>query len=122
MAGIICDFYGVEEDKITLEVEEQFLQEHQLFDFEGERYIIFASRNGGPKHPDWYFNLVANPDVQLEVKGEAFAASASVPAGDEAERLWSHCISQRPFLADMRQKALPRQLPLIVLERQEASA
>jgi hypothetical protein len=40
MAAVICDFYGVEEDKVTLEVDERFLQEHQLFDFEGERYII----------------------------------------------------------------------------------
>jgi deazaflavin-dependent oxidoreductase (nitroreductase family) len=83
---------------------------------DGERYVIFASRNGGPKHPDWYFNLVANPDVEIEVKGERFAARASVPEGDEAERVWSQCIAQRPFLADMRAKALPRKLPLVLLE------
>jgi deazaflavin-dependent oxidoreductase (nitroreductase family) len=85
---------------------------------DGERYIIFASRNGGPKHPDWYFNLVANPDVRLEVKGEAFAATASVPDGKEAERLWGQCIAERPMLAGLREKALPRQMPLVVLERQ----
>ena len=85
---------------------------------DGDRYVIFASRNGGPKHPDWYFNLVANPDVEIEVKGERFAARAGVPEGDEAERVWANCIAQRPFLADMRAKALPRKLPLIVLERQ----
>ena len=84
---------------------------------DGERYIIFASRNGGPKHPDWYFNLVANPDVRLEVKGEVFAARASVPEGEEAERLWGQCIEQRPMLAGLREKALPRQMPLVVLER-----
>ena len=86
---------------------------------DGERYVIFASRNGGPKHPDWYFNLVANPDVEIEVKGERFAATANVPEGDEAERVRSQCIAQRPFLADMRTKALPRKLPLILLERDE---
>ena len=37
-----CDFYGVGEEKVRLEVEERFLQEHQLFDFEGERYIIVS--------------------------------------------------------------------------------
>jgi len=42
MAAVTCDFYGVEEDKITLEVDEQFLQEQQQFDFEGERYIILS--------------------------------------------------------------------------------
>jgi hypothetical protein len=51
MAAMTCDFYGVEEDKITLEVDERFLQEHQLFDFEGERYIILsvAWTKEGPK-------------------------------------------------------------------------
>ena len=83
---------------------------------DGDRYVIFASRNGGPKHPDWYFNLVANPDVELEVKGERLPATASVPEGEEAERVWSQCIELRPFLADMRQKALPRRLPLVLLE------
>jgi hypothetical protein len=51
MATVICDFYGVEEDKITLEVDERFLQERQLFDFEGERYIILSVvwAKDGPK-------------------------------------------------------------------------
>ena len=89
---------------------------------DGDRYVIFASRNGGPKHPDWYFNLVANPDVELEVKGERFGAKASVPEGAEGDRIWAHCIAQRPFLADLRTKALPRVLPAIVLERAEAKA
>jgi hypothetical protein len=37
-----CEFYGIEEEKVTLEVEERFLQERQVFDFEGERYIILS--------------------------------------------------------------------------------
>ena len=51
MAAVICDFYGVEEDKITIEVDERFLQEQQLFDFEGERYIILSVvwMKDGPK-------------------------------------------------------------------------
>ena len=60
MAAVICDFYGVEENKITLEVDDQFLQEHQLFDFEGERYIILsvAWTKDGPKAnvmPHWEY-------------------------------------------------------------------
>jgi hypothetical protein len=51
MAAVTCDFYGVEEDKITLEVDERFLHEQQLFDFEGERYIILSVvwTKDGPK-------------------------------------------------------------------------
>ncbi len=49
--AVTCDFYGVEEDKITLEVDERFLREHQLFDFEGQRYIILSVvwAKDGPK-------------------------------------------------------------------------
>jgi hypothetical protein len=49
--AVTCDFYGVEEDKITIEVDERFLREHQLFDFEGERYIILSVvwTRDGPK-------------------------------------------------------------------------
>jgi hypothetical protein len=51
MAAVTCDFYGVEEDKITIEVDERFLREQQLFDFEGERYVILsvAWTKDGPK-------------------------------------------------------------------------
>jgi hypothetical protein len=51
MAAVACHFYGVEEDKVTIEVDERFLHEHQLFDFEGERFIILsvARTKDGPK-------------------------------------------------------------------------
>jgi hypothetical protein len=60
MAAVLCDFYGVEEEKITLEVDDRFLQEHQVFDFEGERYIIVSMvwTQGGPKAnvmPYWQY-------------------------------------------------------------------
>jgi hypothetical protein len=42
MAAVICEVYGVEEEKVIIEVEERFLQEQQQFDFEGERYIILS--------------------------------------------------------------------------------
>jgi deazaflavin-dependent oxidoreductase (nitroreductase family) len=87
---------------------------------DGERYVIFASRNGGPRHPDWYFNLLRNPEVEVEVGQERFAATALITDGEERERVWAHCVAQRPFLADMASKALPRVLPVIALERREA--
>ena len=51
MSAVTCDFYGVEEDKVMIEVDERFLHEHQLFDFEGERYIILSVvwTKDGPK-------------------------------------------------------------------------
>jgi deazaflavin-dependent oxidoreductase (nitroreductase family) len=84
---------------------------------DGDSYVIFASRNGGPKHPHWYLNLRDNPDVNVEVGTEKFAASATTASGDAADRIWAACIEQRPFLADLRTKALPRQMPLVLLTR-----
>ena len=84
---------------------------------DGERYVIFASRNGGPTHPDWYHNLVANPDVEVEVGAEKFSAKAFVTAGEERQRVWAHCVAQRPFLVDHAARAHPREIPVICIER-----
>jgi hypothetical protein len=61
MSAVTCDFYGVEEYKVTIEVDERFLHEHQLFDFEGERYIILSVvwTKDGPKAnvmPYWEYS------------------------------------------------------------------
>jgi hypothetical protein len=79
MAAVTCDFYGVEEDKITIEVDERFLQEHQQFDFEGERYIILSVvwTKEGPKAnvmPYWeYTSLHTRSRRGMALPGEADA-------------------------------------------------
>jgi deazaflavin-dependent oxidoreductase (nitroreductase family) len=88
-----------------------------MYLMDGERYIVLASRNGGPKHPHWYHNLAANPDVEVEVGTQKFAARATVTSGAERERVWAQCVALRPFLADHAARAQPRQIPVIALER-----
>jgi deazaflavin-dependent oxidoreductase (nitroreductase family) len=56
-------------------------------DYEGKRYI-FASYAGAPTHPDWYHNLVANPDVTVEVGTETYEATASPVSMDERDRIY----------------------------------
>jgi hypothetical protein len=63
MAAVMCDFYGLEEGKITIEVDDRFLQEQQQFDFEGERYIILSVvwTKAGPKAnvmPYWEYTTL----------------------------------------------------------------
>ncbi len=84
---------------------------------DGDRYVIFASRNGAPSHPDWYHNLVANPDIEVEVGTEKFAARAVVTAGADRQRVWAQSVAQRPFLTDHAARAHPREIPVICLER-----
>jgi deazaflavin-dependent oxidoreductase (nitroreductase family) len=55
---------------------------------EGDRYYVFASKAGADHHPDWYHNLVAHPDVTIEVGTESLAATARVATGDERTRIW----------------------------------
>ena len=47
-----------------------------IYSTDGDRYVVIASKGGEPTHPDWYRNLVANPNVTLEVGGETFPCAS----------------------------------------------
>ena|SRR3990172_6684344 len=82
----------------------------------GGQLIVFASKNAAPMHPDWYFNLVAQPQVTVEVDKETFAATAVVTSGAERQRVWDESVRQHPFLSEMQART-PRQIPIVALER-----
>ncbi|HKB94145.1 MAG TPA: nitroreductase family deazaflavin-dependent oxidoreductase, partial [Gaiellaceae bacterium] len=50
--------------------------------------VIVASQGGTPGHPDWYLNLVAHPEVGVQIKGDTYRARARTAEGEERERLW----------------------------------
>ena len=79
--------------------------------------VLFASSMGAAKHPQWYFNLVANPDVAVELGADAFAATARVVEGAEREHLWQRVIEEKPFLVAHQAQTGGRTIPLIRLER-----
>ncbi len=83
---------------------------------DGDRLLILASNAGASKHPDWYRNLVAHPQVTVEVGSETFDASAIVLEGEERARLWSALVERYPFFAD-HQAQITRQIPIVALER-----
>src|SRR5205807_219087 len=56
---------------------------------DGENLVIFASKGGAPTNPDWYHNLVANPEAVVEVGTDSIKVVARVAEGDERERIWS---------------------------------
>lgn len=84
---------------------------------DGDRLLVIASNAGAPVHPDWYRNLVAYPEVTVEVGNEIFEAIAIVTEGPERQRLWTRVVELYPFFADHQAK-VTRQIPVIVLERQ----
>lgn len=83
---------------------------------DGDNVVIIASKGGAPTHPDWYFNIVANPEVTVELPGEKYQARARVATGDERSRLFAAQAEILPNFKDYQDKTT-RQLPVIVLER-----
>ena len=83
---------------------------------DGDRVVVIASKGGAPTHPDWYHNLVANPEVMVELPGETYQARAVVAEGDERDRLYDQQAAEMPFFAEY-QRGTQRRIPVVVLER-----
>jgi|SRR5581483_339578 len=82
---------------------------------DGKNLVIFASKAGAPTHPDWYFNLKANPRASVEVGTETVAVVAHIAEGAERDRLWEAQKRDVPNFAEYEQKT-DREIPVIVLE------
>ncbi len=87
-----------------------------IYESDGDRYVIVASKGGAPEHPGWYRNLLAEPQVELQVEAEVFPARARTVAGEERERLWELAARQWPDY-DAYQERTGREIPVVVLER-----
>lgn len=85
------------------------------FEIEG-RLLIIASRGGAPVHPAWYSNLVANPEVTVELGAETFKARAVVIEGENRDRLFAEVASQIDTFADYQQRT-DRVIPVVELRR-----
>ena len=83
---------------------------------DGDRYVVIASMGGAPTNPDWYYNIVANPAVTVEVGTEEFQANGKVIKDEpERTRLYNKMADMMPAFNDYRQKT-SRVIPVIVLE------
>lgn len=78
---------------------------------------VFASKGGAPTNPDWYHNLVANPDVTVEIGTDSFPARARVAAGEERERIWEKQKAEWPGFADYEQTAGERTIPVVIIDK-----
>jgi deazaflavin-dependent oxidoreductase (nitroreductase family) len=83
---------------------------------DGDRLLVIASNIGAPRHPDWYLNLAANPQVTVEVGDERYEAVATTAEGDERDRLWSMLKQTYPFFAE-HERQTERQIPVVILTR-----
>jgi deazaflavin-dependent oxidoreductase (nitroreductase family) len=82
---------------------------------DGANYVVIASKGGAPEDPQWFRNLVADPDITVEVGTETIPVRARVAEGDERARLWRAQADLMPGFDDYATKT-SRQIPVVVLE------
>ena len=82
---------------------------------EGDRIVVFASKGGAPDNPDWYHNLVANPDVTVEVGTETKPGTARVAGPDERDTLYAEQARRYPQFGEY-EKLTTRRIPVVVIE------
>ncbi|MEO8714063.1 MAG: nitroreductase family deazaflavin-dependent oxidoreductase [Acetobacteraceae bacterium] len=81
----------------------------------GNSYFVIASKGGAPEHPGWYRNILANPDVEVQVGTKKLRARARTATGDERARLWGKSLEFWPPYADYQTKTT-REIPVVVLD------
>ncbi len=85
-----------------------------IFGRDGADYLIIASMGGAPTHPNWYRNLLAAPDAEIQVRGEQIAVTARTAQEEEKPRLWKIMTEAWPNY-DSYQSRTERVIPVVVL-------
>jgi deazaflavin-dependent oxidoreductase (nitroreductase family) len=84
----------------------------------GDDFAVFASRGGAPQNPDWYYNLVAHPDTEIEVGTDTIPVTAREVHGSERSEIWERQKTLMPGFADYDRKTEGiRQIPVLLLSR-----
>jgi len=86
-----------------------------LFVRDGEDYAVIASKGGDDRHPGWYHNLIADPDVEIQVGTDTVPVRARVAQGDERDRLWAAADAVNKGQYTTYQSRTDREIPVVVL-------
>jgi len=86
-----------------------------LYQRVGDALAVFASAAGDDDHPAWYHNLLAHPEIDIEIGSEQQRVRARVAAGEERSQIWERQIVDQPVFVDHQAKTT-RQIPVILLE------
>jgi deazaflavin-dependent oxidoreductase (nitroreductase family) len=78
---------------------------------------VFASKGGAPTNPDWYYNLVANPNTSVEIGTDRYDVTARVATGEERQRIWESQKQAFPNFAEYEATAGGREIPVVVLDK-----
>jgi len=91
-----------------------------LYVREGDAYVVIASKGGAPHHPAWFHNLIAQPDVEIQVGRERMPVRARVAEGEERARLWTRADEVNQGQYAVYQSRTSRVIPVVVLEPRAA--
>ena len=83
---------------------------------DGEDLLIVASKGGHPSHPEWYLNLVANPDVIVQVGREKLQMRSVTATENEKSRLWPQVVKAYKGYEEYQSKTT-RKIPVVILKR-----
>jgi deazaflavin-dependent oxidoreductase (nitroreductase family) len=89
-----------------------------IFGRDGQDYLIVASVGGSPKHPQWYHNLLASPEAEIQVRADHVPVRARVASDEEKPRLWKTLTAFWPNY-DVYQSRTDRVIPVVVLSPRE---
>lgn len=87
-----------------------------VYSLDGDKPVIIASKGGAPDDPQWFRNLVANPEVTVEIGTETYRGRARVAEGAERDRLFRAQADQMPNFDEYATKTT-RVIPVVVIER-----
>ena len=82
---------------------------------DGDAVAVFASKGGAPSNPDWFYNLIANPDVIAEIGADIRQFRARRATADERRQIWEKQKEQYPGFADYETQT-DREIPFVILE------
>jgi deazaflavin-dependent oxidoreductase (nitroreductase family) len=85
-----------------------------IYGRDGADYVLVASKGGAPTNPGWYDNLVAHPDVRIQVRDEILPVRARTASAAEKKRLWPTMTAQWPDY-DKYQAGTKRDIPVVIL-------
>ena len=85
-----------------------------IYGRDGDDYVVVASKGGAPDDPGWYKNLVAHPDVEIQVWGNVIPVTARTGTAADKQRVWPTMVAQWPDY-DTYQAGSPRNIPVVLL-------
>jgi len=85
-----------------------------IYGRDGANYLVVASKGGAPEHPGWYENLLAHPDVEIQVRDQVLPVRARTATPEEKKRVWPIMTAQWPDY-DRYQAGTKRDIPVVIL-------